>query len=174
MIFIGIGQALTKAAKWANWQIGSDMGRRMLDQVYETQKDRLEHQYEAERTRIAEGATTLSGQQTTALAAMGQAGGVDTAGAGVLAHTEARKTSDLGLLDTSYQDAVADLTAQYNLAVQEQSEKLAYDVEASIANLAKIGVGSMSLGMQGSRSTLLGDSDWIKPETGAYTWGLLG
>ncbi len=174
LLFLGAGSVITKAVKWLNWQIGADIGRKMLDRVYEEQQDRLEHQYEAQKQRIQETATIVSGQQTAALAAMGQAGGQGTAGAGVLAHTVARKTGDLSLLDTAYTDALDDLEAQYNLAVQEQSEQLASDVEASVGELAKIGVGSLSVGMPGSRGQLFNESQWIKPETGVYTWGLLG
>ncbi len=174
MLFLAVGSAINKAVKWLNWKIGADIGRKMLDRVYEEQKDRLEHQYEAQKQRLEETGAMVAGQQTAALAAMGQAGGQGTAGAGVLAHTQARKSEDQRLLDTAYRDAMEDLEAKYDLAVQEQSEKLAADVEASVQEMAKVGLGSLSLGMQGSRAQLLGDSQWIKPESGAYTWGLLG
>jgi hypothetical protein len=172
LLFLGFGSALTKAAKWLNWNLLGQHGQ--LDVLYEEQKDRLQHQYAAQQTRIEETATTVSGQQTAALAAMGQAGGEGTAAAGVLAQTQARETADLGLLDTAYQDALDDLEAQYNLAVQEQSEELASDVTSALTEMGQIGLGSMQLGMKGSRSTLLQESQWLKPETGNYTWGLLG
>jgi t-SNARE complex subunit (syntaxin) len=172
LLMLGVVSLLKKAVKWANWKIGSDPGRIMLEQVYDEQKDRLEHQYEAQQTRIQETATEVSGQQTAARAAMGQAGGEGTAAAGVLAHTEARKTADLGLLDTAYQDALDDLEAQYDLAVQQQSEELAFDIESAVANLGQIGLGSLSLGMKGSRATLNAENI-LGMENRYYTWGLL-
>lgn len=172
LLFLGLGSALKKAAKWLNWNLLGHHGA--LDAIYEEQKDRLQHQYEAQQTRIEETAVTVSGQQTAALAAMGQTEGEGTVGAGVIAQTKARETADLGLLDTAYQDALDDLEAQYQLAVQEQSEELASDVTSALTEMAQIGLGSMQLGMKGSRSTLLQESQWLKPDTGAYTWGLLG
>ena len=174
LLLMGFGSMLKNLAKWLNWQIGSDPGRKLLDEMYEEQKDRLQHEYAAAGKRIKETAATIYGQQQATLAAMGQWGGEGTVSAGILQNTELRKKSDLSLLRTSFEDALEDLQSQYELALQEQSEELAFDLESSIAEMVKLGAGSMSLGMEGSRELMLNDSQWIKPESGAYTWGLLG
>lgn len=166
LIFLGVGKLLKSI-------FGGGGTKEALEESFEAQKERLTHQYEAQQTRIQETATEVSGQQTSALAAMGQAGGEGTVGAGVLAQTEARKSSDLSLLDTSYQDALNDLYWQFFTAVQEHQAEMQFDIEAAIADLANIGLNSQSLGMGGSRAQL-NAKNLQGMESRYYSWGLLG
>jgi hypothetical protein len=166
LLLIGVGAAVSKGV--SSYITGQQV-KKELGGVYEEQKTRLEHQYETQKERIGEKAVEVRGQQQAALAAMGQAGGEGTAGAGILAQTEARKTADLGLLSTTYQDALKDLKAQHDLAVAEQNKATSFDIESALLNIASIGTQFLGsgIGIGGSRSTL---GEWLKPQT--YDWGL--
>jgi len=102
-----------------------------IEDVYQIQKTRMQHGYEATLNRLIEQEATILGGQRQILGAAGHAGGAGTLGATVAATTSAKAEQDRSLLDQQYEDAQADLKAQTDLA----KEKLQADYEVTIANV---------------------------------------
>jgi len=122
-----------------------------IEEVYQTQKTRLEHEYTATRTRLLEAEQTILGVQSQAFGAAGHAGGVGTVGATIMATTEAKATQDQSLLDQQYSDALADLSAQVELAKTQLQAN--YDlamtniVTGYITQMAGLGTDFLTMGM---------------------------
>ncbi|HUV44062.1 MAG TPA: hypothetical protein VMW13_04435, partial [Dehalococcoidales bacterium] len=90
-----------------------------IEDVYQIQKTRMQHGYEATLNRLIEQEATILGGQRQILGAAGHAGGAGTLGATVAATTSAKAEQDRSLLDQQYEDAQADLKAQTDLAKEK-------------------------------------------------------
>jgi len=140
-----------------------------LETAHEVQEDRIKDEYEATQRQIEEKAVEITGAQTAALSAMGQAGGEGTAAAGLILQTEALRTRDQSLLDQSYENAQADLDAQHELAQSQldadfraQEAAIASNFIASNLNaLTDFAVGAMGIRGPG---TILGGAAAGVPE----------
>jgi len=155
-----------------------------IEDVYQIQKTRMQHGYEATLNRLIEQEATILGGQRQILGAAGHAGGAGTLGATVAATTSAKAEQDRSLLDQQYEDAQADLKAQTDLA----KEKLQADYEVTIASIATgfitdivdIGVGAATFGMSmktpatGAGSTALTAGEWGLTGAGGYVGGQRG
>ena len=148
--------------------------KKAIEEVYQIQKTRLEHEYTATRTRLLEVEQTVLGVQSQAFGAAGHAGGVGTVGATVMATTEAKATQDQSLLDQQYSDALADLSAQTKLA----KAKLQADYDIAIAGIvtgyitemAGLGTDFLTMGM-GLKAPAMKTG---KTALTATSWGLTG
>jgi hypothetical protein len=154
-------------------------GAASASSAYERQVARLQKQYKITRRRIKEYATVLTGQQQAALAVMGQAGGEGTAGAGILAQTEARRKEDLGLLKSAYEDALADLRSQYAASLLQQTGQSAMDIAGAVKEMGAIATqfAALPVGMAGSLAAgsegTINMGNLLDMEKRYYTWGLL-
>lgn len=146
-LLIFIGTALLGAAHYAQTQATKKSHKTLsqaIDEQAKVTQTRLEHEYLATMERINEQAAIVGGSIQARSAVSGLAGGEGTIGAVGLESVRTRRAKDEDLLTEQFNDALADLEAQTNLAKKQLDASYAAAMSQLtanfIGNLASIGL----------------------------------
>lgn len=92
---------------------------RAIDKQAEASRTKLEHEYRTTLDRLAEQEGGVIGLQQALLGSAGHAGGAGTLGAVAIDTARARRRTDEDLLTQQYEDTLAELNAEVNLAKEQ-------------------------------------------------------
>jgi hypothetical protein len=168
-----IASIVTGVVKTATRAWGVMKTTQAIEDVYDVQRERLADEYAATKKRIEDKAKEVAGSQTAIIAASGTLGGEGTVAAGIVGQTEARRAEDQDLLTQTYDNALADLEAQKNLAITnlevDYTNAMVGQVTGFIEGVAGLGLqlGGMDFTTKG-----FGDKGWMDVGAGQYNWGL--